>query len=356
MSIVLSKLTYYSRSYKLIEVTCNVLDIGIGYYNMSSFDIIAEAKTEQSRQQIPMIALNNGELIPQIGLGTRKCRPGEMKKAVIAAIKCGYRHIDNAWIYANEVEVGEAINECVLNKIVTRSEMFVTSKLWNTFHGTNDVEPALRSTLKALNLDYVDLYLIHWPVTGVECDRLTPSIEETWKAMERLVELRLTKSIGVSNWSVSKLQAMIPYATIFPAVNQVEVHPHFRQDELIRQCNAMGVHVTAYSPLGSPDAASMIQNCGCTLIQHPVICAIAMEINRSPGQVLIRWSIQRGTSVIPKSVNPDRILENITVLDFQLSNDHMNAINTVFPQVRIVQGHYWIKQGGPYKTLEDLWC
>ena len=188
-----------------------------------------------------MITLNDGNKMPVIGIGTRKCKPGEMRTAVYEAIKCGYRHIDSAWIYNNEPEVGDAILQAITEGIVIRSDLFITSKLWNTFHKKEDIEPSIRGSLQRLGLDYVDLYLIHWPVTGVEGAELNPTTQETWCEMEQLVALGLTKSIGVSNWSISKLCAMKEYAKIFPSVNQVEVHPMWRQDELIAACDDMGM-------------------------------------------------------------------------------------------------------------------
>ena len=208
----------------------------------SSSSFTPSTSSNASNVPQPLITLNNGLTMPQLGLGTRRCEPGEIRSAVYAAIKCGYRHIDNAWIYSNEAEVGDAIKQAIEEKILVRSDLFITSKLWNTFHRKEDVEASLRGTLQTLGLEEVDLYLIHWPVSGIESTDLYPPIKETWLEMEKLVALGLTKSIGVSNWSVSKLREMSSYATIFPAVNQVEVHPVWRQDELIKECMLLGKH------------------------------------------------------------------------------------------------------------------
>lgn len=196
--------------------------------------------------------LNNGLTIPAVGLGTwNSVKEGEVQAAVAAAVSAGYRHIDCAWVYKNEKEIGVAFNEIFTSGTVKREDMFITSKLWNDFHAKEDVEKMCRTTLSDLQLTYLDLYLIHWPVTGVEGEELTPTIKETWLAMEELVAKGLVKTIGVSNFSAKRLRAMKEYATIFPAVNQVELHPQWRQAELLTACAEMGVHVTAYSPLGS---------------------------------------------------------------------------------------------------------
>ena len=213
-----------------------------------------------------------------------------------------YRHIDCAWIYRNQEEVGEAIQESIAESVVTREQLWVTSKLWNTAHAKDQVEPHCREILLQLNLDYLDLFLIHWPVVAeFEGEILTPSYKETWLAMENLVRIGLVKSIGVSNMSAKKIREMKEYATIFPVVNQVELHPFLRQDEVLAACSEMGVHLTAYSPLGSPDSAEMIKHEGASVMAHPTVTAIAEEVSKEPAQVLIRWAVQRGTSVIPKS-------------------------------------------------------
>ena len=304
----------------------------------------------------PTITLNDGRTMPQVGLGTWKSKPGEVKAAVKAAVKCGYRHIDCAAVYKNEHEVGEALTELFEEGVVTREELWITSKLWNDFHRAESVPEACATTLGELNLEYLDLYLIHWPVaTGCAGAELTPPIRETWAAMEALRAAGTARSIGVSNFSAKKLAAMKAHATVFPAVNQVELHPMLRQDALRAACAALGTHLTAYSPLGSPDSAPMIKHDGASVMRHPAVCGVADAVGKSPAQVLIRWAVQRGTSVIPKSASAERIEANFGVFDWELSEAQLAELSSVEPQVRMLHGEFWLSADGPYKTLADLW-
>jgi diketogulonate reductase-like aldo/keto reductase len=231
-------------------------------------------------------------------------------------------------------------------------------------------------------LDYVDLYLIHWPVTGIESETLTPTIEETWGGMEDVLALGLTKTIGVStsylpcftnnkrclitgvsNFSLSKLAAMKSYAKVFPSVNQVELHPVNRQTELLAGCKEMNVIVTAYSPLGSPSSSILWNLAPVNALTHPLVLQIASELSlpgpvRSAGQVLIRWGIQRGVTIVPKSVTPSRIIENLDVFSFELTDTHMELLSSlpVEGQMRACDGSFWLKEGGPYRTMEELWA
>jgi len=303
----------------------------------------------------PRVRLSDGRDMPALGLGTWKSKPGEVQQAVAHAIRAGYRHIDCAAVYKNEAEVGAGIAECIDAGVVTREELWVTSKLWNSEHAAEAVPAACEKTLRDLRLEYVDLYLVHWPVTGVAGPELKPPMSETWAAMEQLRVQGKAKSIGVSNFSAKKLRDVCEHAAVPPAVNQVEVHPLFRQDKLIAACKELGVHVTAYSPLGSPDSATMLKREAPSVLDHPVVVQVAERTGRSTGQVLIRWALQRGTSVIPKSVTPARIDANLAVLDFELSPEDMAALDSIEPQVRMVAGAFWLSPEGPYKTLEDLW-
>lgn len=238
-----------------------------------------------------------------------------------------------------------------------REDVWITSKLWNSFHEADKVEPHLRDTLQQLGLDYLDEFLIHWPVTDIESAVLTPSIKETWQAMEALVEKGLVRTIGVSNFSLRKLHAMKEYARIFPAVNQVEMHPLLRQDDLVAGCRDLGVHITAYSPLGSPGSAEeqAFRHDGRALLGHPVVLQIAAETGKSAGQVLIRWALQRGTAVVPKTVTPSRLKENFAVADWQLSAAQFDALSQLEPQQRMISGEFFLNEKGPYKTLAELW-
>lgn len=302
------------------------------------------------------MTLNDGRKMPQVGLGTWKSKPGEVKAAVKAAVKCGYRHIDCAAIYKNEAEVGEALAELFAEGIVTREELWITSKLWNDFHAATDVPEACAKTLTDLQLEYLDLYLIHWPVaTGCTSKELTPAISETWGAMEALQQAGKTRSIGVSNFSAKKLAAMKEHAKVFPAVNQVELHPKLRQDGLLSACSELGTHLTAYSPLGSPDSASMIKHDGASVMAHPVVVGIAEAVGKTAAQVLVRWAVQRGTSVVPKSVTASRIESNFDVFNWELTEAQMMELSSVEPQLRMLHGKFWCNPKGPYKTPLDLW-
>lgn len=294
--------------------------------------------------------------MPQLGLGTWKSAPGEVKAAVKCAVNCGYRHIDCAACYKNEKEVGEALAELFAEGIVARGDLWITSKLWNDHHREGDVAGAAARTLSDLGLEYLDLYLIHWPVaTGCAGDVLEPSTEETWRGMEALVASGAARSVGVSNFSAAKLRAMRGHAKIFPAVNQVELHPLHRQDGLLGACAELGTHATAYSPLGSPDSASMIDHKGAGVMSHPAVKKVAGEVNKSPAQVLVRWALQRGTSVVPKSVTPSRIEANFAMFDWELSDEHMVELSAIEPQMRMLHGEFWCNPEGPYRTTADLW-
>jgi diketogulonate reductase-like aldo/keto reductase len=301
------------------------------------------------------VVLNNGLKMPLLGLGTWKSKPGEVKASVYEAIRVGYRHIDAAWVYKNQDEVGDGINQAISEGLIKREDVWVTSKLWNHAHAKADVEPHLRETLDQLKLDYIDLYLIHWPVTGIEGEELTPPYSETWAEMESVLEKGLVKAIGVSNMTSKKLEAMKGFAKVWPAVNQVEMHPMLRQDELLEYCKTVGTHVTAYSPLGSPDSEAMVGHNGSSLLTHPVVLKVAEETGKSPGQVLIRWALQHGSSVIPKSVTPARIQSNFEVSDWELSADHFAALSSLDPQTRMIQGAFFVQAGGPYKSVAEFW-
>ncbi|KAJ3215311.1 hypothetical protein HDU67_000588 [Dinochytrium kinnereticum] len=275
--------------------------------------------------------LNSGaQIIPALGLGTWKAQPNEVAEAVKHAVKIGYRHLDCAYIYENEKEIGEALRGIFASGI-PRSSLFITSKLWNTFHRPEDVARAIDITLSDLGLQSLDLYLVHWPLAfknrgdgNSEKDAAgktvfdTVPIIDTWRAMEALVDAGKVKAIGVSNFNITKLKALLSEARIKPAVNQVELHPYLPQDELLEFCNKNGIHVTAYSPLGSGKEEP-------NLLKDEVVTDIAQRNGKSVAQVLISWAIQRGTSVIPKSSNPKRLEENFN--DFVLSTKDFDALS-----------------------------
>lgn len=309
------------------------------------------------------IKMNNGYHIPQLGLGTWQSPPGEVRQAVLEALRLGYRHIDCAWVYRNENEIGDAIAEAIDAGILKREELFVTSKLWNSFHRDGQVRKGLEESLASLKLDYLDLFLIHWPVAfkeGVFYPRSIDDYEslddvpliETWHAMENLISTGLVKSIGVSNFSVSKIETIMRTATINPVVNQVEMHPLLQQQDLYEYCRSEDILLTAYSPLGSTAKTEDAKAVG--LREHSEVAEIAKSHHASPAQVLIAWALQRGTIVIPKSVTPSRIDENFKAQSLVLSDLDMQRLNQLDKGYRFVSGDFF-SPGEKGYTLEALW-
>ncbi len=312
------------------------------------------------------LQFRNGDAMPALGLGTWQAEPGVVGAAVRAAVEAGYRHIDCAAIYGNEPEIGEALATCFAEGIVKRDDLWITSKLWNNRHAPDDVQPALEQTLSDLRIDALDLYLVHWPIAlrkdvklpGAPDDFVSLDeipLADTWGAMERVVERGLTKHIGVSNFSVAKVRALVESASIAPEANQVELHPYLQQEPLVSYCRENGIAVTAYSPLGSPARPEGLKQDGePVLLEDPVIGEIARSVGATPAQVLIRWAIERGTSVIPKSVRAERLRENLAAADLELGNDAMRAIAALDRHRRYIRGDTWTPEGAPY-TLASLW-
>jgi alcohol dehydrogenase (NADP+) len=308
----------------------------------------------------------NGDYMPLLGLGTWKAAPGQVTSAVREAIRQGYRHIDCASIYGNEPEVGAAIRDAIASGEVTREELWITSKLWCNSHGRENVEPALRRTLADLGLEWLDLYLIHWPVAidpavgfPTSASEVLPPSQEglraTWEGMEAVLAAGLTRHIGVSNFSIRKLQDLLEHGRIRPEVNQVELHPLLQQPELVAFCGAEGIHLTAYSPLGSGDRPAHLKAADePVLLEHPEIAAIAAEHGCSPAQVLLAWHLGRGISTIPKSVSPDRLRENLAAASIDLSPADLERITPLDRGVRLVDGSFWLMEGSPW-TLPLLW-
>ncbi|MDG3582361.1 aldo/keto reductase [Galbibacter pacificus] len=309
--------------------------------------------------------LKNEQKLPAIGLGTWKSAPGEVGKAVIEALKAGYRHIDCAATYGNEAEVGEALKTAFAQGIVERQDIWVTSKLWNNAHESDKVIPALEKTLTDLQLNYLDLYLIHWPVAfkadvnfATKANEfLTPDeapIIDTWKKMEEAYEGGLAKSIGVSNFSIQKLKDLMVDATHQPEVNQVELHPLLQQNELLEFCNNNSIIITGYSPLGSGDrATSMKKDNEPSLLNNKIIKEIANDHNCTSAQVLIAWHLSRGTAVIPKSTNPQRIKQNYESYEIELTDSDLEKIAAMDKNYRYVDGTFFEVAGGPYKNIYD---
>ncbi|KAL4858530.1 Aldo-keto reductase family 4 member C10 [Chlorella vulgaris] len=285
-----------------------------------------------ARVQVPSFTLRDGHTIPAVGLGTWKAAPGE----VHTALQAGYRHIDCASVYQNEEEVGGAVHHVLSAGLVPRSELYLCGKVWNNDHAPARVRQACLKSIQALRCEYLDLYLIHWPVTGSVGPELRPSVRETWQAMEGLVREGLVRSIGVSNFGARKLQDILGYAEIPPAVCQVEVHPYHRNDALIAFCRAASIHVTAFSPLGSPDSASIFpRKKPLVLMEDETVRAVAKRTGKNVGQVLIRG--------------------NLDVLDWELSAADYAALSTLPFQQRMVNGAMWLNPKGPYTSMEELW-
>ena len=259
---------------------------------------------------IPAITLNDGACIPQLGFGVYKIDPGQTADAVKTALQIGYRHIDTAAMYKNEHGVGQAIREAGID----RAEVFVTSKLDNGYHKPDDARRAFDNTLAALGFDYVDLFLIHWPLPT----RYDGDFVSTWQTLEEFKNDGRARSIGVSNFQVPHLERLARETDTIPAVNQVELHPYFTNNEVRNYGKEHSITTEAWSPIARG-----------TVLDDPVVTRIARRTGRSPAQVVLRWHIQRGNVVFPKSVTPQRIRENLALFDFELSDADVDAISAL---------------------------
>jgi 2,5-diketo-D-gluconate reductase A len=258
-----------------------------------------------STSNVPLIDLSDGDAIPQLGFGVFQVPPKDTEEVTLLALEAGYRHIDTAAAYRNEAEVGQAVRASG----IPREELFITTKCFNDDHGYEEATKALAASLDRLEMDYVDLYLIHWPVPAH--DRYV----ETWKAFIDQKSDGKVRSIGVSNFQPAHLERIIAETGVTPVVNQVELHPHLQQPGLRREHEELGIRTEAWSPLAQGQ-----------VLDEPAITAIAERHDRTPGQVVLRWHIQLGNIVFPKSVTPERIVENFNIFDFELGDDEMDAI------------------------------
>ena len=257
---------------------------------------------------VPNITLNNGVEIPQLGFGVFQIEPENTKDATLTALEVGYRHIDTAEMYGNEKEVGEAVRASGID----RDEIFVTSKLNNRFHAYDDALDAFDQTMKDLDIEYLDLFLVHWPLPTVG------DFVETWKAMERIYESGNVKAIGVSNFQPTHLRRIHGETTVRPAVNQIEIHPYLTNDEVRAFDAEHGIATEAWSPIAQGK-----------VLDDPVIVRIAENLGKTPAQVTLRWHLQRGDIVFPKSVTRSRVEENFDLFDFELSVTDMADITAL---------------------------
>ncbi len=320
-------------------------------------------------KKVPFKTLYNGARIPVIGLGTFGSDNYDARtiaNAVKTAIKMGYRHIDCASVYGNEKEIGEALQEVFAEGIVTREELWITSKVWNDKH--KQVVESCKQTLSDLQLDYLDLYLVHWPfpnfhapkcdVTARQPDSI-PYIHEnymkTWAQMESLVESKLVKNIGTSNVTIPKMELILRDCHIKPVVNEMEIHPHFQQPELFKFMLDHEVQVIGYSPIGSPGRPERDKTPEDTVdMEDPVIVAIAERLNVHPAVVCLKWAVQRGQITIPFSVKTDKMYNNLKgITEGQLTKEEMEAVSKIDKQCRLIKGQVflWESAGG----WEDLW-
>lgn len=308
--------------------------------------------------------------MPAIGLGTfgsDRVVAEEVARAVEYAAQAGYRHFDCAAVYGNERQIGSVFAGLIKSGI-KREELWVTSKLWNDKHGEEDVIPACRQSLADLQLDYLDMYLVHWPFPNYHpphCDVTSRSPDarpyihsnfmKTWRQMEKLVELGLTRHIGTSNMTIAKLKRLLPDARVKPAANEMELHPHFQQPELFEFVRANGIEPVGYSPIGSPARPERDRTPADTVdVEDPVIARIARRLGVHPAVVCVKWAVQRGQTPIPFSANPANILANLRgVTGEPLTDEEMREISGIDRNCRLIKGQVFLwKENQPW---EDLW-
>lgn len=309
------------------------------------------------------LSFKNGDKLPIVGLGTWKSKPGEVSQAVYWAIEAGYRHIDCAAVYQNENEVGEGIAKAIAEGLIKREELFVTSKLWNNSHKADEVTPALEKSLSDLKLDYVDLYLVHWPIAfkaGVGFPKHREDfytygevpIAETWKAMQEVKAKGLAKHIGVSNFNQNKLKELLELGGQSPEMNQVEMQPYLPQEGLVAFCGENGILMTAYSPLGSPDSRAERHANDPKLLVDPVVKEIADKHKVGAGEILIAWSVARDIAVIPKSVNRERIIGNLAAAEINLDDHDMMELSDIGISHRFIDGSLFTGANSPYESSD----
>jgi diketogulonate reductase-like aldo/keto reductase len=319
---------------------------------------------------VPHRRLYTGAEIPAVGLGTfgsDRFAPTEIAEAVVGAAEVGYRHFDCAAVYGNEKEIGISLQE-VMGTGIKRDELWVTSKLWNDKHAEGDVVPACKQTLQDLQLEYLDLYLIHWPfpnhhAPGVDVKSRDPhagpyiheNYMKTWRQMERLVEIGLVRHIGTSNMTIPKLTLLLRDAKIQPAANEMELHPHFQQPELFRFCIDNRLAPIGFAPIGSPTRPDRDRTPEDTVdIEDPVIVGVSQRLNVHPAVVCVKWAVQRGQIPIPFSIYPDQYWSNLKAATTEpLTEEEMQAIAGIDKNNRLIKGQVFLWEAA--KDWRDLW-
>lgn len=331
----------------------------------------SEIKKNNLSEKIPLVSLNDGSKIPAIGLGTfgsDNYSSQQIAGAVDFAVRNGYRHIDCASVYMNEAEIGQSIVKLIEEGIVAREDLWITSKVWNDAHAEGKVIESCKKSLRDLKLDYLDLYLVHWPYPNYHapgCDGHArnpdsrPYIHEeymrVWRQMEQLMGMGLVKSIGTSNMTIPKMELLLSEAKIKPVVNEMELHPHFQQQELFDYIIGNNIQPIGYSPIGSPKRPERDRTQSDTVdIEDPVMVSIASRLKIHPAEVCIKWGVQRGEVVIPFSVSPSKIISNLkAVISEPLTDEEMRQIAAIDKNCRLIKGQVFLWEGA--NDWEDIW-
>nr|CAB3486482.1 unnamed protein product [Digitaria exilis]CAB3503635.1 unnamed protein product [Digitaria exilis]CAB3503642.1 unnamed protein product [Digitaria exilis] len=309
-----------------------------------------------STASIPCVTLNTGHAMPVLGFGTgSSSTPSDLSSIIVDAVRLGYRHIDTAALYGTEGAVGAAVADAVRSgAVASRGDLFVTSKLWIKDAHPDRVVPALKESLARLGLDYLDLFLVHWPVSAITDEGkrklVAFDMERVWRGMEECHRLGLARSIGVSNFSSAKMSRLLSFAAVPPAVNQVELNVGWRQDKVREVCGKNGVVVTAFSPLGAFGAAWGSN----AVMESGVLQDVAARRGKTVAQVALRWLHEQGVCFVARSFNRERLKQNMELFDWELSEDDKAMIMQI-PQRRACHGEFFVSPDGPYKSVEELW-